>query len=104
MVERRKAAPVEGGEGGGSVLNSFTTKVTKVHEGNHQGLIPVELFDELLAESESITTEGTGEHGGNTGETGGSAVLLLGRGSGADRNVRATRANITSSETTGSAC
>jgi len=71
VVERRKAALVEefsegarcqGGEGGGSVLKSFTAKDTKVHEGNHQGLIPVELFDELLAvEAKIITTGGTGE-------------------------------------------
>jgi hypothetical protein len=36
---------------------------------NLEGLIPVELFDELLADAKSITTEGTGGTRGSTGET-----------------------------------
>ena len=58
----REGGRCQGGKGEFSVLNSFTTKDTKVHEGKPRGLILVELFNEFLAEAKIITTGGTGEH------------------------------------------
>jgi hypothetical protein len=54
----RKGVRCQGRESGFSVLDS--SRYTKE---NLKGLIPVELFDELLADAKSITTGGTGEHG-----------------------------------------